>query len=194
MLESMVERPVPTRAEASDVANAVLDGTDALMLSAETAGGRYPVEAVETMARIALEAERAPRRPFTSPSSDQAHQMALVARELAERLTARAIMVFTRSGRSAEVMSHQRPARPVYSFTEDPAVCRLAALWYGVTPIITVLGDDFTAMVESGIAELRGQGLVEPGDRVVALGASPWALGAPTNVVTVRTVPAEEAR
>ena len=194
MLESMVERPVPTRAEASDVANAVLDGTDALMLSAETAVGRYPVETVETMGRIALEAEQAPRPAFTSPSSDQAHQMALAARDLAKRLSARAIIVFTRSGRSAQVMSHQRPARPIYSFTDDPGVCRLAALWYGVTPIITALGDDFTAMVESGIAELRSRGLVEPGDRVVALGASPWAPGAPTNVVTVRSVPAEKAR
>jgi pyruvate kinase len=189
MLESMVERSSPTRAEASDVANAVLDGTDALMLSAETAIGRYPLESVQTMARIAMEAEQADTSGFTYPAQDQPHAMAMAARELAESLGADAIAVFTRGGNSAKVMSHQRPATPVYAFTDNPSVCQRLALWYGVTPILTQLSEDSTAMVTHGLQELRLRRMVAPGASVVVVGASPWVQGAPTNFVMMRTVP-----
>jgi pyruvate kinase len=192
MLESMVERSTPTRAEASDVANAVLDGTDALMLSAESAIGRYPVQTVQTMVRIALEAEGTSPVGQAHLGSDQAHAMALAARDLAERLDAKAIVVFTKSGRSAQVISHQRPLTPVYAFTDDPAVCRQLALWHGVTPILTQLREDPTTWVEHGLVDLRRLEIAEPGDSIVVIGASPWMPGASTNFVTVRPVPAVE--
>jgi len=189
MLESMVDHTIPTRAEASDVANAVLDGTGALMLSAETAVGRHPVETVETMARIAIEAEQVNSIAFRYPSQDQSHALALAARELAKTLQARAIIVFTRRGSSAQVLSHLRPATPVYAFTDNPQTHQRLALWYGVTPLLTELSEDSSTMVDHGLQELRRLGLAQPGDDVVVVGAEPWETGAPTNFVTVRPVP-----
>ena len=191
MLESMVERPTPTRAEASDIANAVLDGTDALMLSAETAIGRYPVEAVETMARIAVETERTSSRSFSYPTNEQAHVLARAASTVAKDLDAQALLVFTSSGHSGKVLSHQRPEVPVYALTEDPAVCRNLALWYGVTPVLMRVGTDTEAMVDLGIAELRRRGALAPGDRAVVMGSAPKLVEGLTNLITVRIVPGD---
>ena len=191
MLESMVEHPVPTRAEASDIANAVIDGSDALMLSAETAIGAYPVEAVETMARIASAAEQIEGTNQVREIDDQAHFMAEAARSLASNLDASALLCFTRSGRSAQILSRQRPHVPIFALSPDPAVCRSLSLWYGVWPIPGHPVEDFEAMVRTGLAELRASGAASPGDRVVVFGASPYLAGGVANLINVRTVPAE---
>ncbi|MEE8518129.1 MAG: pyruvate kinase [Dehalococcoidia bacterium] len=189
MLESMVQRPIPTRAEASDVANAVLDGTDALMLSAETAVGDYPVEAVETMGRIALEAEAAESNRHLFNGKEPAHVLANAARELASELDARALLVFTRSGKSAETLSQQRPDLPIYALTPDEHVRRRLALWYGVSPLHAEISEDIESMIDLGLAKLRELGAVVPHDRVVFFGSMPVRIGAPPNLINVFTVP-----
>ena len=192
MLESMVERPMPTRAEASDVANAIIDGTDALMLSAETAVGSYPVETVETMARIAVETEESAPPQTPHRINEQGHVLAAHARQLAEELRADALLVFTRGGHTAELLSHERPSTPIYAITPDAAVGRRLALWYGVSTIITEIARDTTVMVDYGLHMLRRHGLLQSGDRVVVLGSAPTLGEGLTNFITVRTVPREE--
>ena len=171
MLQSMISNPRPTRAEATDVANAVFDGTDALMLSGETAVGKYPVEAVRVMARIAATAEphlkeygrpgaKAETRVASAVDRVTAHAACLAARELGVR----GIAVFTRSGRTAFLVSANRPDAPIVAFTPYEATCRRLALAWGVTPKLMPYvesPEEFTAAVdrsvrESGIAEEGG--------------------------------------
>src|SRR5439155_14631081 len=142
MLESMVEHPRPTRAEASDVANAIVDGTDAVMLSAETAAGRYPVESVETMARIAVYteehlSERVPVRRRANPNATRmvARSLSRVATMVAEELECRLIVAFTESGSTARLVSMYRPRPPVAAVTYNHDTYRRLALWWGVVPV-----------------------------------------------------------
>lgn len=188
MLESMIDRPMPTRAEASDIANAILDRTDAVMLSAETAVGQYPVEAVATMARIALEAEAAEIPHHPRGSNEQPYAIAEAARALTENLKARAMLVFSSTGRTAKTLSHQRPTVPVYAFTADQAVCRSLMLWYGVWPIQFDMTDRMQTTVEGALKELEDRGAVAAGDRVVVVGATPVKTGSLPNLINVRTV------
>ncbi len=192
MLDSMIERPVPTRAEASDIANAIFDGTDALMLSGETATGKFPVHCVQTMDRIAREAESIGTQASMYPTQEQSHALARAARSLASHLEARAIMVFTRSGQTAQVLSQQRPAIPIFALSANPAVCRKLTLWYAVRPIQAELVEDVETMIEAGLAELRGRNIVDVGDRVVVVGSSPVNVGGLPNFISVRTVIADQ--
>jgi pyruvate kinase len=185
MLESMVDRPTPTRAEASDVANAILDGTDAVMLSAETAVGNYPVQAVETMARIAVEAESAQRLPLRFKRPEQAFLIAQSAVSLASSLEAKAVLVFTRSGQTAKTISLHKPDRPIYALTPSPATARQLSLWYAVEPYVGLDQDDIGGMLDHGIGALREHGAVVEGDTVVLMGSSP---AGPPNLINVRTV------
>lgn len=174
MLESMVKSPRPTRAEASDVANAVLDGTDAVMLSAETAVGEHPVEAVRVMNRIVVEAEREPpARHRETLRLAPAHSMARAAGQLAEDVRAAAIVVFTRSGYSARLMSAERPRVPVLALTADGEVARQLALLWGITPVVT----DLPVSVEDTLTRteptLLRDGLARAGDTVVVIHWSP---------------------
>jgi pyruvate kinase len=188
MLESMVQNPIPTRAEASDVANAILDGTDAVMLSGETAVGAWPVETVQTMARIAQEAERAIRpRPMVS-NKQQTPAMARAARTIAEDLEARAMIVFTQTGHSAKAVSHVRPRLPVYAFTPDERVCRALALWYGVSPVQVPDNERLGPMIATAFQRLREIGAVDNGDQVVFVGSAPRLVGGLTNMIAVYTV------
>ncbi len=139
MLESMVTSPRPTRAEASDVANAVLDGTDAVMLSAETAIGRYPLRSVEMMARIAREAETALGRVPAPVRRTYAHALSVAACDLAREAGVAAIVALTKSGYSAQLLSKGRPNVPIFAFTESSAVYRNLNLWWGVQPVLTDL-------------------------------------------------------
>ncbi|MFI5272362.1 MAG: pyruvate kinase [Ktedonobacterales bacterium] len=174
MLESMIHSPRPTRAEASDVANAILDGTDAVMLSGETAIGEYPVEAVEVMARIAettdasLAALGEQAVPHRTPSLDQA--IAAAARTLANEARAVAIAVLTRTGASARLMSKERPAAMIVAFTPFATIYQRMALLWGVSPRLSQLDDTFEARIAAVEAQLCEEGVVHPGDEIVIMG------------------------
>jgi pyruvate kinase len=187
MLESMVDRPSPTRAEASDVANAILDGTDAVMLSAETAIGNYPIQTVETMARIAVEAESAQRLPLRFERPEQAFLIAQSAVSLASKLDAKAVLVFTLSGQTAQTISLNKPDRPIYALTPHAAVARQLSLWYAVEPYVGLDQEDIGGMLDHGIGALRDHGAVVDGDTVVLMGSSP---AGPPNLINVRSVSA----
>jgi pyruvate kinase len=193
MLESMVDHPRPTRAEASDVANAILDGTDAVMLSAETAVGRYPVEAVRMMDRIAVEVETSSPQLYQPARHHErrlgiAEAVAAAACRLSHDLRARAIVVITRSGKTAQLVSKNRPAEPIVALTEDDAVARSLCLWWGVHPVVTEFREDTDAMLVHAEDELLRRGLVEPGDILVVTGSAPIIARGRTNFVKVHRV------
>ncbi|HEY8407074.1 MAG TPA: pyruvate kinase, partial [Gaiellaceae bacterium] len=169
MLESMISSPEPTRAEASDVANAVLDGTSAIMLSGETAVGEYPVEAVAYMDRIARAVE---------PSMDYRHEipeaaqtptigsaMSTAACDIAEALRAAAILVPTFSGATASAVARLRPRRPIVALTHISWAQRQMALEWGVTPLHIPEAPDVEQLWDVSVSAAREAGLIEPGDR-----------------------------
>lgn len=190
MLESMIANPRPTRAEVSDVANAILDGTDAIMLSAETATGAYPIEAVQVMVRIAVETE-ASNRTANQPQCkrlSQAHAVSHAARALTEEASVQSIVVFTRSGVSAHLISKDRPRTPILAYTPSEGVYRQLALWWGVWPhCIEMRGttEDLIALVERRLLEDK---LARPGEHVVIMGGMPVASRARTNFVKLHRV------
>ncbi len=185
MLESMIMNPRPTRAEASDVANAILDGTDAVMLSAETATGAYPIEAVEMMVRIALETEagnKTARQPQCKRLT-QSHAVSHAARALTEEASVQAVVVFTRSGNSAQLISKDRPRTPIIAYTPSERVYHQLSLWWGVWPhCIGLQGtiEDLIAVVDQ---RLRDDNLVRRDELVVIMGGFPVASQARTNFV-----------
>ena len=189
MLESMIQNPRPTRAEASDVANAILDGSDAVMLSAETATGAYPVETVEVMSRIALRAESACTRfGPTERRGDPAQAVASAGYTLAREAGAKLIAVFTRTGSSAQIMSKERPSMPIVAFTPFQSVYRRLALWWGVTPRFSELKGSTEALVAFADADLQRNGMAKPGDEVVIIGGMPIAGRARTNFVRLHRI------
>ena len=190
MLDSMIQNPRPTRAEASDVANAVIDGTDAVMLSGETAVGSYPVEAVEVMARIIERAEVAypPIGPQDIGRLSSAGAVAHAACGLAQDLGARAVVVLTRSGRTARLVSRARPPAPIIAITKRAALARQLALWWGVTPIVTDFPGTTEAALESMEKALLQQSLVSRGDTLIVVGATPFSAHARANFVKIHTV------
>jgi pyruvate kinase len=192
MLESMIEHARPTRAEASDVANAILDGTDAVMLSAETAAGRYPVEAVETMARIARYTEqqypqRGPGSINASIGSQTSRALARVACAVASELGCRLIVAFTKSGASARLVSAFRPQVPVAAITSSDVVFRQLALHWGVVPIHASSAPDTDQMIAQAERLLKTKGLARPGDSVVMLSGAQRVPGA-TNMLRVHVI------
>ena len=194
MLESMVRSPVPTRAEVTDVANAVYDGTDAIMLSGETSVGQYPVEAVKVMAEVAIEAEAAlpyermivEKRGQLEPKTDDA--ISYDACQTAQQLNASLIVAFTESGSTASRVSKYRPMPPVLALTPSEHVQRRLTLRWGVTPITTPrIGnvDDFFALGEERAKEVAG---LEPGSLVVLVAGLPIGVAGGTNLLRVLTV------
>jgi len=180
MLESMTQNPRPTRAEASDVANAILDGTDAVMLSAETASGRYPVQAVETMVRIARQAdqkneENLDRRRMKRPDIAETISESVV--HAAHTLSVRAIVVFTRSGSTARLISKYRPPCPVYAFCHDDSIANRAALYWGVSPIAMPLEEGQDTTIAQAEAELLRRKQVAPGDTLAIAAGAPGQPG-----------------
>jgi pyruvate kinase len=171
MLESMVNQPEPTRAEASDIANAILDGTSALMLSEETAIGKYPLESVRTMDRIALAIEPniEYRHQFPQPGDEPTVNQAMsnAACDLAETLGAKAILVPTFSGRTASVVARLRPRRPVIGLSHHPYALQHMALEWGVTPIRMPEAADVEELWASSLESGRETGLLDEGDLVV---------------------------
>ncbi|MGQ9692466.1 MAG: pyruvate kinase, partial [Thermaceae bacterium] len=194
MLESMVQNPFPTRAEASDVANAIFDGTDAVMLSAETATGSYPVEAVVMMRRIAEAVEGSPEffhrlsvlRPAPTPTTQDA--IAQAASEIVEAVDAKAIVVFTATGSSARRIARTRPRVPVLALTPDPDVRHQLALVWGVYPHLARDPVDTDDMVRIALQEVKALGLAKVGDRVVIAAGVPFGVRGTTNLLRVERV------
>jgi pyruvate kinase len=189
MLESMVGNPRPTRAEASDVANAILDGTDAVMLSAETSVGQYPLEAVRMMARIAREAESSGRGCHQTGHVRRAYPEAIAhaACTIAGDLDLTAICAFTQSGYTARLVSKERPRVPIIAFTNNPRIYNLMALYWGVSPLHVdfVENDALFRRVEM---ELLARRLAAEGDSVVVLGGIPLAARGATNFLKIHRV------
>jgi pyruvate kinase len=192
MLESMIEHARPTRAEASDVANAILDGTDAIMLSAETASGLYPVAAVETMARIALYTEEygsfePPARFVGGSATMVARSLARVARTVAEELDCKLIVAFTESGSTARLVSTFRPHSAVAAITYNEDTYRRLALWWGILPVKSEFAATTDEMIARGEELLRKRGFVEAGDTILMLGGQSHTAGA-TNMLRVHVI------
>jgi pyruvate kinase len=197
MLESMVSSPRPTRAEASDVANAIFDGTDAVMLSQETAIGAYPVEVVETMRRIAHEAEATPHLlPPPAPPGGRLDVAATVCRaavQAATDLNARAVVAFTESGATARYVSRFRPRMPIVGLTPNERSRRRMSLYWGVeTPAVLDQAVELNALVDQGDRRIVAAGIVREGDLVVIAAGTPGGRGA-TNRVIVHEVGRREA-
>jgi pyruvate kinase len=192
MLESMVTSNRPTRAEASDVANAIWDGTDAVMLSQETSVGAHPIEAVRAMARICLSAQRHPdfqraRQMWREPGQ-VGSAIAHAAANAADELGARVIIAFTESGTTALRCSKARPRVPVIAASPHPEVLRRTALYSGVIPLLVSPGKDTDQMVANATSAARDEGLVRSGDRVVVVAGVPVGLAGQTNLIKVETV------
>jgi pyruvate kinase len=192
MLQSMMDHPRPTRAEASDVANAVLDGSDAVMLSGETATGRYPVEAVKMMESVAtiaeehLECEEWLRRVGEASSPSEAIARATV--EIAMELKAAAIITSTLSGHTAQMVARYRPCVPVLAATPDAAVYRRMALVWGVVPLLVPEHTSTDEMIETATRAAREAGLVRPGERVVITAGIPTGGEGRTNMLKVHVI------
>ena len=193
MLESMINNPLPTRAEASDVANAIFDGTDAVMLSAESASGHYPVEAVTMMGRIAQEAEThfvewGKRRSLDSLGDTDAASMARAAYEIAHDRDVAAIAVFTMQGRTATLISKTHPNVPVLGFTPDDATYRRLAFQWGVIPQLVPFANTVEDMLHYVDTAMIQNGMLKAGQQVVLVCGFPvGALRAP-NMALLHTV------
>jgi pyruvate kinase len=191
MLRSMVESPRPTRAEATDVANAVLDGADAVMLSEETASGNYPVEAVRFMARIAAAAEeRFPHEKYLRMLSKEgiAEAVSYAASILAGNLNAGAIIATTRSGFTASHIARYRPAQPIIALSPDVETVRRLTLHWGCIPFFLPVVEDTDQMVENAAEAAMEKGHVHKGDRVVITAGRPiWQAGT-TNMLWVKEI------
>jgi pyruvate kinase len=198
MLESMTTASRPTRAEASDVANAIFDGSDAVMLSAETASGRYPIEAVQMMARIVTAAEANPdlhetgrREPFrrVSVSDEFTDALAGAANYAADQIDAKFIVVFTQTGFAARLMSKFRPRVPIIALTPSSWVARRMNLLWGVQPFVLREAGEYHEQIVDRVDDyLLSKDIVRPGDRLVILMGSPIYHRAKTNLLRVHRV------
>jgi pyruvate kinase len=191
MLESMTDNPVPTRAEASDVANAVLDGADAVMLSGETSVGKYPVVTVQTMARIVASTEdhgleRIP--PLGTKPRTQGGAITLAAAEVADFVDAKYVCVFTESGDSARRMSRLRFRIPMKAFTPDEGIRRRMSLTWGIESFLVDRVNHTDAMYAQVDKVLLREGLAEEGDKVVVISGSPPGIPGSTNDMRVHVV------
>jgi pyruvate kinase len=196
MLESMIENPRPTRAEASDVANAILDGTDAVMLSAETAAGAYPRLAVEAMRRIITEVERHPpvtlirRRDNRDGSAAVATEVAIAAATTAavEMLHAPLVVVFTKSGFSAKIVAAHRPGVSILVLTDQPRTFRQLALVWGVIPQLVPHCENYDEMMARAKDTVVARELAAKGDRIIVTAGVPFDVPGTTNLLKVETV------
>ncbi len=195
MLDSMREHPRPTRAEASDVANAILDGTDAVMLSGETAVGRYPVESVAMMRRIAQSAEEELFRGPHLHTTAEAHEylsfsdaLSRAAAQVAEDLVTAAIVAFTQSGSTARLASKCRPRVPILAATPLPRAARRCTLYWGVNPTLVEPVADTDAMLAGIERRVRELGLARPGDVIVVTAGTPIGQRGTTNMMKLQVI------
>ena len=193
MLESMVHNPRPTRAEASDVANAILDGTDAVMLSAETAVGQYPVEAVRAMDRIIREMERHPlrhreERRGNAEAVDTADAIAWGTSAVARMLKTPLIVTLTQGGFTARKVAALRPPVPILAVTTQPTTYHQLVLVWGVVPVLVDRVPGYDAMLEVVRSLILKRGLAKSGDCIVVTAGLPWEVSGSTNLIKVERV------
>jgi pyruvate kinase len=191
MLESMISSPVPTRAETSDVANAVLDGADAVMLSGETSVGEYPVITVQTMARIIESTEEHGLdriAPLGTRPRTQSGAITLAAVEVADFVEAKYLCVFTESGDSARRMSRLRSKIPILAFTPDEAIRRRMSLNWGVVSFVVSRVTHTDQMVAQVDEALKSTGRAVNGDKVIIISGSPPGIPGTTNDIRVHRV------
>jgi pyruvate kinase len=195
MLNSMIDHPRPTRAEASDVANAIFDGADAVMLSGETASGKYPILAVQMMDRIVREAESGEPdpRPLPPPRHRIADVVADAACRAAESSGAVAICCFTLRGETARLLAQRRPRMPIVAFSPDQAIRRRLSILWGVEPKVLEPVKNADLMAEVVSERLVAEGLARPGDVIVLVHGSPLGVPGHTNSIRLHEVthPAE---
>jgi pyruvate kinase len=194
MMESMIVNPVPTRAEVSDVANAVLDGTDAVMLSAETAAGKYPLETVTQMAAICLEAEKTDHDPLEDDFHGETfkridHAIAMGALFTAHHLQAKAIVALTESGSTALWMSRHNVRMPIYAVTASQAAQRRMTLYRNVRPLLMDTSADRDTALADAEAHLKARGIVQTGDVYAITVGEP--MGSPGGTNTLKMCRAE---
>ncbi|WP_232698903.1 pyruvate kinase [Brevibacillus daliensis] len=194
MLDSMQRNPRPTRAEASDVANAIYDGTDAIMLSGETAAGKYPVESVETMNRIALRAEQSLNYEEVQEAHAHAHRNTVtdsisqaVARTALD-LNAAAVISSTESGYTARLVSKYRPKAPVIAITPHEGVARRISLMYGVYPVVSKVVETTDEMFDIAVSDSLKSGLVKYGDLVIITAGVPVRETGTTNLMKIHVI------
>jgi len=194
MLDSMINNPRPTRAEASDVANAIFDGSDAVMLSGETASGNYPVESVKMMASIIEEAEGNIEdwghyyRSSIGRDQDDAFAISIAARELAHDRKVKCVAVFTQSGLSAILQSKARPEVPIFAFTPSELTFRRLNMYWGVIPYLVPFSDTLEDMILNVEKNLVGQMGYEAGQRVVLISGFPVGAMRSTNLALLHTI------
>jgi len=193
MLESMVENPTPTRAEVSDIANAIYDGTSAVMLSAETSAGRHPVEAARVMARIACETELSiQKKGFLEPVEKEERAIpeiiADAAYHCARSAGVTALAVGTTSGSSARLLARYRPPVPIYAFTSSETVARQLSIIYGVNSILSPVMKSTDQMLHEMERMLTETGHVRPGDNIVLVAGQPVGLLGSTNMLTLHRI------
>ena len=195
MLESMVSSPVPTRAEASDVATAIYDGADAVMLSGETAVGRYPVETVDIMHRIVAKVERDPHyreqidRAPTSPAPTAADAISDAMRRIAQTLSVTAAVTYTKSGSSSLRAARERPNSPILSLTPHMSTARRLALVWGLHSVLTEDVDHVEEMVDHACRTAVAEGFANAGDSLVIMAGMPFGISGTTNLLRIARVP-----
>ena len=195
MLESMIENPIPSRAEASDVANAILDGTDAVMLSGETSVGKYPVRAVSMMASIAKEIETQDHVDIhttvpllSNVLSADSHAVAVSAVAMSKDLKPDAIVAFTNSGFTAKLLSKFKPRVPIIAITHLESVYRQLAPYWGVFPFVLDVDDFNEEMVDALNKHLKEETFLEAGDRIIIIGGMPYLVTGITNFIRIHTI------
>jgi pyruvate kinase len=190
MLRSMVWNPRPTRAEVADIANAILDGTDALMLSEETAAGDYPIEAVKVMARVSEETEAIlePRQRFSGLKKTVPEAISVGAISLARDLQVKAFLIPTTSGSTARLIARYRPQQPIIAVSPEPQTVKMLCLVWGVSPV-PIKGfkstDEMVRALQTKALEL---GLVKRGDLVAITAGLPLHQAGTTNMITVKVI------
>ena len=194
MLESMISSPVPTRAEASDVATAIYDGADAVMLSGETAVGRYPVETVDIMHRIVARVERDPHyreqiaEAPTSPDPTAADAISDAMRRIAHTLSVSAAVTYTKSGSSSLRAARERPGSPILSLTPHMSTARRLALVWGLHSVLTADVDHVEEMVDQACRTAVAEGFANIGDRLVIMAGMPFGVSGTTNMLRIARV------
>ncbi|WP_417525065.1 pyruvate kinase [Marinovum sp.] len=196
MLESMIESPMPTRAEVSDVSNAIYEGADAIMLSAESAAGDYPVEAVTTMNNVAIEVENDPNYTDIIEASRKAERHSVAdgivaaAREIAETTEIKAICCFTSSGTTASLVARERPRVPIIAMTNRLGTARMMALTWGCYCVVTGDLERFKQAVVNAARAARASGIANEGDQIVVTAGVPFNVPGTTNIL--RVAPCDE--